>query len=64
MQENTITMYNVNDLAQIFKCGITQAYKIANANGFPAVRLGGKILVEKKALESWLDKYKGKKVHI
>ena len=59
MKENQIIMYNVNDLAQMFKCGITQAYRIANANGFPAVRLGGKIMVEKRVLENWLDKSRG-----
>ena len=59
--EETI-MYTVKDIKDIFKCSLTQAYKLTKANGFPTIRLGGKILVEKHALETWLDKNKGRHV--
>ena len=59
-----ITMYDVKDVQDIFKCSPTQAYSIVNANGFPSIRLGGKIMVERSAMINWLDKNKGKKVAI
>ena len=59
-----IIMYNVKDIKSIFNISQTQAYALVNANGFPTVRIGGKILVEKYALQSWLDRNKGKTVAI
>jgi hypothetical protein len=35
---------------------------LVNASGFSSIRIGGKIVVEKKALENWLEKNKGKRV--
>ena len=60
----TPELYTVKEIKNIFKCGQKQAYEIVNANGFPSIRIGGKILVERKALEDWLSKNKGKSVAI
>ena len=60
----TPELYTVKEIKNIFKCGQKQAYEIVNANGFPSMRIGGKILVERKALEDWLSKNKGKSVAI
>ena len=60
----TPELYTVKDIKIIFRCGRKQAYEIVNANGFPSIRIGGKILVERKALEDWLSKNKGKSVAI
>ena len=57
-----ITIYTVKDIQNIFKCGLKQAYEIVNANGFPTIRIGKKIIVEKKALEQWLHINKGKSI--
>ena len=62
MLAENIVMYTVKDLKTIFKCSLSNAYKIANANGFPSIRVGGTILVEKQALEKWLEKNKGRSV--
>jgi len=59
-----IVMYSVKDIRNIFKCSSSQAYSLVNANGFPSIRIGGKILVEKNALENWLYKNQGKKIAI
>jgi len=64
MQNNDIVMFSVKDIRDMFKCSLSQAYGIVNSNGFPSIRLGGKILIEKKALENWLEKNKGKKVFL
>ena len=62
MQTDDIIIYTVKDVKNIFKCGQRQAYELVNAKGFPAIRIGGKILVEHKALLKWLEQNKGKLV--
>jgi len=64
MNENDIIIYTVKDLASIFRCGMRHAYALANAKNFPSIRIGGKILVEKKALEDWVQKHKGKSIFL
>lgn len=53
-------IYKTADIGKIFGCGKNQAYGIMNTNGFPSFRIGKKLMVEKTALEKWLDKNKGK----
>ena len=60
--EDDIVMYTVKDLSVIFRCGINQAYSLAKANGFPSMKIGGKILTEKRMLEDWIKKHRGKSV--
>lgn len=62
--KNDITMYTVQDIRRIFRCSLPQAYDLVNAGGFPSIRIGGKILTEKRALESWLDANRGKSVFL
>ena len=62
MENHDIIMYTVKDIQNIFRCSLSQAYELVNANGFPAIKVGRKILVEKKALENWLDKSRGKRI--
>lgn len=60
IKENDIIMYTVQDIRKIFRCSQHTAYSLVNANGFPVTRIGGKLLVEKRALEHWLDRTRGK----
>ena len=62
MDNANIVMYTVKDLRDIFKCSLTVAYNLANSNGFPSIRVGGKIMVEKQALKQWLEKNRGRHV--
>ena len=62
IDNNEIIMYNVKDIKNIFKCGLKQAYELVNSNGFPRIKIGKKILVEKKALENWIEKNKGRNI--
>jgi hypothetical protein len=57
-----IIMYTVKDIQSIFKCGLKQAYELVNVSGFPSIRIGRKILVEKSALENWLARNRGKTI--
>jgi len=59
-----IVMYTVKDIIKIFKCSQPQAYKIVNANGFPAIKIGGMLMVEHTALEKWLEKNRNKKIRL
>ena len=63
-ESNDIIMYTVKDIKSIFKCSLPQAYDLVNANGFPSIRIRGKILTEKRALENWLDKNKGRVISL
>ena len=62
MQANEIIMYTVKDIQNIFKCSLPFAYKLVKTNGFPAVKFGGKTMVEKGALGHWIEKNKGKQI--
>jgi len=59
-----IIMYTVWDIRRIFRCSLPQAYDLVNSSGFPSIRIGGKILTEKRALENWLDLNKGRSVFL
>ena len=52
-------MYTVKDIMRIFKCSQTHAYELVGVNGFPAIRVGRKILIEKEALQKWISKNLG-----
>jgi len=62
IRNTDIIMYNMADVKNIFNCGRRQAYEIANSNGFPKIKIGNKFYVEKRALESWIAKNKGKEI--
>ena len=64
MPAEEIKMYTIEDIQKIFKCGSSQAYKISKINGFPSIKMGGRILVEKRALEQWIEKSKGREIRI
>jgi hypothetical protein len=57
-----IIMYTVKEIRQIFKCSLSQAYELVNTAGFPTIIIGRKKLVEKKALENWIEKSRGKRI--
>jgi excisionase family DNA binding protein len=64
IMNDTIEIYTVKELSNVLKCSLSQSYALVNASGFPSIRIGGKIVVERKALENWLEKNKGKRVAI
>lgn len=57
---NTIIMYGVDDIQEIFMIGRTKAYQLMSSSGFPAIKLNKKLLVEKQKLEEWISKNSGK----
>lgn len=57
---NTIVLYTVEDIQQIFKLGRTKAYELMSSDGFPSFRLNTKLYVERGKLQNWIDKRVGK----
>lgn len=53
-------LYTTEDIQEIFKCGKRWAYELMRAPAFPSVKIGGKYIVERSALESWFKAYAGK----
>ncbi len=45
--------YTVRDLMTIFQISKANAYKLTQVSGFPTMRIGSKILIEKEGLSKW-----------
>lgn len=55
MPENQM-FYTVQELQAIFKIGRNNMYKMVNSKGFPAVRVGKRIIVPVDRLQEWVEK--------
>jgi len=59
-QENICTQprltLNVAELAYVLGIGMNNAYELVHSQGFPAIKIGRRIVIPIKALESWLYK--------
>jgi len=62
MINNEITLYDINDIQIISHCGKTKAYQIMATNGFPFIKIGGRVQVQKTALEKWPEQGRGRKI--
>lgn len=52
-------VYTVAETAQFLGINLIKTYDLCRAKGFPAVRIGKRIVVPKKALDRWLDEQAG-----
>ncbi len=57
---DSIEIYTTQDIQKIFKCGKRWAYELMQAPSFPSIKVGGRYIVERGALENWLQSYVGK----
>lgn len=48
-------VYNIPEIAALLDINVTKAYELARCKGFPAVRIGRRIVVPKEAFHRWLD---------
>ena len=62
MQESTFTNYdqlplflNANTVAQVLGVSISSAYELMHETGFPALRIGSRIVVPKEKFRRWVD---------
>lgn len=51
--KNKLT-YSVPEAAAVLGIGIPKMREILHIEGFPALKVGGRFLIPKQALESWL----------
>ena len=47
--------YDMKDLYRILPIGKNKLHELVHSNGFPALTVGRRILVPKKAFEEWLE---------
>jgi len=66
MQESTFTNYdqlplflNANTVAQVLGVSISSAYELMHETGFPALRIGNRIVVPKEKFRQWVDAQTG-----
>lgn len=53
-------LLTVEDLRRILSLGRDRCYALMHNSAFPSMRIGKRYLVQRKALDAWLDRYCGK----
>jgi excisionase family DNA binding protein len=48
-------VFNVGELAEVLGIGLPAARNMIHIEGFPALKVGGRYLIPKQALQRWLD---------
>ena len=48
-------VYNVYEVAALLGINLPKAYELARQEGFPAIRIGRRIVVPKEAFHRWLE---------
>ena len=48
-------VYTVPEVAALLGINLPKAYELARQEGFPAIRIGRRIVVPKAGLERWLE---------
>ena len=66
MQESIFTNYdqlplflNANTVAQVLGVSISSAYELMHERGFPALRVGNRIIVPKETFCQWVEEQTG-----
>ena len=52
-------VYTIPEVAAILGINLITVYELARNPGFPAIRIGKRIVVPKEALRRWLDNQAG-----
>lgn len=48
-------VYTIPEVAALLGINVVKAYELARQEGFPAIRIGRRIIVPKAGLERWLE---------
>lgn len=48
-------IYNIPDVASLLDINLIRAYELAKEPGFPAIRIGKRLVVPKLAFDRWLE---------
>lgn len=54
-KRNEKIVYTMNDLIQLLGIDTVKAYQLVKQPGFPALRIGRRILIPKEGLHKWLE---------
>ena len=57
-QKSTLT---VKELIDFLNVGRKKAYELVNSKGFPAFRIGRKVLISRDGLERWIKEQQDRK---
>ena len=60
--QDDVVLYTPKDIQRIFQCGQKKSYEIMHIVGFPSFKIDSSLYVEKKELEKWLTRTKGKNI--
>ncbi|MCZ6618051.1 MAG: helix-turn-helix domain-containing protein [Gammaproteobacteria bacterium] len=55
MRGERTEIYAVKEVAEILGVGLNTAYEAARRGGFPAIKVGARILIPKKRFDRWLE---------
>ena len=47
--------YSVPEAAKILGVSASKMYEVVKTDGFPTIKIGGRLLVSAKGLERWID---------
>lgn len=47
--------YSVPEAAKILGVSASKMYEVVKIDGFPTIKIGGRLLVSAKGLEHWID---------
>lgn len=53
-------IYTPDDIMAILHIGRSSVYKLFSSDGFPSIKMGGILRVEKSKFEKWLNTYSGR----
>ncbi|MCB5397630.1 helix-turn-helix domain-containing protein [Intestinibacter bartlettii] len=45
---------SVKEFSKLYNIGMNNAYKIVNTSGFPAIRVGRKIIIIRDQVDKWM----------
>ena len=62
-REYKVRMFSAHDLTAILGSR-AMAYRLFNTEGFPAIRIGKRVLVREDSLDAWLKENEGQYVDI
>jgi len=54
-QEVESKTYSVREAAKVLGISLPKVYDLCHAKGFPAIRIGNRIVIPKDRLHQWLD---------
>lgn len=53
-------IYNAKDIQKLLDINLVKTYELFQMDGFPAIRIGRRIVVPKKAFWTWLEEAAGR----